>query len=115
MIKKFIFNKAIILVYFKYFLSCPQPYLIKTNNIKGVFSSNISAKNAINIFFNSIFARGIFVWGNYISVELFGISKWSISIDILSIKFVFINMLLDLIEPYNSLIIINLFFILKSL
>lgn len=109
-IKKQISDEVAILVCSEYFLDCPQLCLTRAKEAKGISSAGVSVQDAKNVSFNGASARG-----DYVGVELLGISGWSVSIDILSIKYGFINMFLNLFGPYGSSIVTNSFYILKRL
>lgn len=54
-------NEVKILVYSKYFLDYLQLYLTKTKDMKNIFVGNIFIKNTIDVFFNSISAKNVFI------------------------------------------------------
>lgn len=97
-------------MFFGYF----QSHLTKTKVVKDIFSSYVFAKDTSNISPNNISTKNIHILDSNISVKLFNTNQL-LSIAILLIKQNFINIFLNLIRLYSSLMIIDLLYILKKL
>lgn len=89
-------NAIAMLTCFWYIPSFLRLYWTKVSDYKSTWIGNTFARDSS--------AGNVSLWDTYVDIELFGISWWSL-INMISIKYDFINILLNLVGLWSSLMI----------